>query len=181
MAVGTTAATFKKGRKNQPLNETSGSVFAVESTPWPASLSKAERREAGRTLRSPLPWATGTISLVAVALATWPGAETALVYERAQITAGEYWRLWTAHVVHFGWKHLFWNLLVFIPAGIWAERLFPDRFRLLLLLGPIAISVALYEFDPSLARYAGLSGVAASVLTFLALAHLRAGTSDRWF
>lgn len=128
-----------------------------------------------------MPWATLAIAVAAVALKFWPEAEATLGYERAQIAAAQHWRLWTAHLIHFGWLHLFWNLVVFVPAGIWAERLMPDRFRLLLLLGPGAIGLALYGLDPALARYAGLSGVAAGVVTFLALAQLRRGTPDRWF
>ncbi|ACB74088.1 Rhomboid family protein [Opitutus terrae PB90-1] len=124
---------------------------------------------------------TVAFALAALTLRFWPGAEAALGYERAQIAAAQYWRLWTAHLVHFSWSHLFWNLLVFVPAGLWAERLLPDRLRLLLLLGPALIGVALYGLDPGLARYAGLSGVVAGVVAFLALVQLRRGTSDRWF
>lgn len=133
------------------------------------------------TPRAALPWATLTIAIAALALRFWPGAEASLGYERTQIAAAQYWRLWTAHVVHFSWSHLLINLLVFVPAGIWAERLVPDRLRVLLLLGPIVISAALYGLDPALLRYAGLSGVAAGVLVFLAVAQLRGGTPDRWF
>lgn len=133
------------------------------------------------TLPAVLPWATLVIAAAALALRFWPGAEAALGYERAQIHAAQYWRLWTAHLVHFSWSHLLINLLVFVPAGIWAERLVPDRLRLLLLLGPIMIGAALYGFDPALARYTGLSGVAAGVIVFLALVQLRRGTADRWF
>lgn len=57
----------------------------------------------------------------------------------------------------------------------------PGRFRLFLGLAPFAIGVVLYELSPSLSRYAGLSGMAAGVLTFLALAQLRRGTPDAWF
>lgn len=128
-----------------------------------------------------MPWATLVVAAIALGLRFWPGAEAAFGYNRVDVAGAGYWRLWTAHVVHFGWAHLFWNLLVFVPAGIWAERLLPDRFRLLLLMGPGLIGVALFGLDPQLSRYAGLSGIAAGVVTFLALSQLRRGTPDRWF
>jgi rhomboid family GlyGly-CTERM serine protease len=114
---------------------------------------------------------------------------------------GEYWRLWTGHFVHFGWSHLLWNLAVFAVAGSWAERVAPRRARVLLIVAPPIIGVALFGLDPELGFYGGLSGVTAAMLTFLAFAQLAriaeteaaavvvvagaearsAAPSDRWF
>lgn len=135
-------------------------------------------------------------------VASQPALAPSLLYERAAILRGEYWRLWTGHLVHFGASHLVWNLVVFALAGIWAERLAPARTRLLLALAPGVIGLALLALDPSLATYGGLSGLAAAALAFLAFTQLahnpsvpsatasttptvpaatHASASDRWF
>lgn len=134
--------------------------------------------------RAPLPsvpWATSLTSVAAVAVALWPAAQPALVYDRPRLLAGEVWRLWTGHWVHFGSTHLLWNLAVLLPAGLWIERLAPRRTRLLLALAPGLIGAVLLAGAPDLASYAGLSGLATALLAWLAFFHLRTRATDRWF
>jgi len=127
-------------------------------------------------------WVTVVIAAAAVAALAWPGLARALVYERADIAAGEVWRLWTGHLVHYNGGHLFWDLAVFVPAGMWLEAIAPGLARRFCLLGPPAISAALFVGEPSLARYAGLSGLATGVLVLLALVQWRRDVrAPRWF
>ena len=52
-----------------------------------------------------LPWLyLGVVVFAAVAVAV-PAIRPALVYNRSAIAQGELWRIWTGHVVHFGWPH----------------------------------------------------------------------------
>ncbi len=134
-----------------------------------------------RAARETVPWATLVLAGVALAAFVWPDAAGLLVYERDRVVAGEWWRLWTANLVHFGGSHLGWNLLVFVPTGIWAERIAPGRTRLMLALTPGLIGIALLAFEPALARYAGLSGMAAGTLALLVFLQLRARNADRLF
>ena len=148
-----------------------------------------------------IPWASLGVVAVALGLAAAPTLAPSLLYDRAALERGEYWRLWTGHFVHFGLSHLLWNLAVFAVAGVWAERVAPRRARVLLIVAPPIIGVALFGLDPNLGFYGGLSGVTAAMLTFLAFAQLAriaeteaaaavvvagaearpAPTSDRWF
>lgn len=147
------------------------------------------------------PWASAVVVLLALGVAAVPALAPALLYDRVALMRGEYWRLWTGHFVHFGPSHLLWNLAVFAVASSWAERVTARRARILLLIAPVVIGVALYGLDPDLGFYGGLSGVTAAMLTFLAFAQLarissaeaeatlvvagaetpRATPSDRWF
>jgi rhomboid family GlyGly-CTERM serine protease len=105
-----------------------------------------------------------------------------LIYDRTLIFKGEAWRLWTGHVVHFGLSHFTWNLAVFLPAGVWLERLWPAVTRWFYALSSLIISVALLVLDPTLARYAGLSGVATGMLVLLACLQLgRRQEEPAWF
>ena len=118
------------------------------------------------------PWASALVIALALIVAAAPALAPALLYERAAILRGEYWRLWTGHLVHFGASHLGWNLAVLAVAGIWCERLAPGRTRVLLALAPGVIGVGLYGLEPRLITYGGLSGLATALLTFLAYTQL---------
>jgi rhomboid family GlyGly-CTERM serine protease len=131
--------------------------------------------------RRTLPLATALIVGLALAVAAEPTLAPALLYERAAVLRGEFWRLWTGHLVHFGTSHLVWNLVVFTLASAWAERLAPRSTRLLLALAPGVIGLALLALDPALQTYGGLSGVAVAALAFLAFTQLAQKPSDRWF
>ena len=130
-----------------------------------------------RTTRG-TPWTTLLLTTLATTAFFRTEASRQLTFERGLVLHGEWWRLWTAHFVHFGASHLGWNLAVFVPAAAWAERLEPGRTRLFLALAPGIIGTVLLVLDPALARYAGLSGVAAGAL---ALLQLRAGDGHRRF
>ncbi len=85
-------------------------------------------------------------------------AELALI--RDMVAAGEWWRLWTGHLVHTGAGHLGWNLAALIILGLAACRtgLVWTAFIYLLLSMPL-ISGGLLLLLPELQWYAGLSGV----------------------
>lgn len=165
-----------------------------KSSPRPSPLSPA-------AASAVFPWASLVVVVLALGVAAVPALAPSLLYDRPALERGEYWRLWTGHFVHFGASHLWWNLAVFAVAGIWAERVAPRRARVLLIVAPPLIGVALFGLDPDLGFYGGLSGVTAAMLTFLAFAQLArvaeaeatagvvvaeeearpAPTSDRWF
>jgi rhomboid family GlyGly-CTERM serine protease len=112
----------------------------------------------------------------------WPRLAGALIYERADILAGQAWRLWTGHLVHYTGSHLVWDLAVFLAAGLWLEWIRPRLTRWFYLLTPPAISAALWWGDPTLERYAGLSGLATGVLVLLALVQRRRDAgAPPWF
>lgn len=129
----------------------------------------------------PFPWATGLVTTLALVVWFWPAVQLPLVYERGAILHGDIWRLWTGHLTHLSLSHLVWNLIVFLPAGIWAERISPVRTRWLLLLAPGVIGAALLGLVPALEYYAGLSGLAAAVVALLAMIQLQRNHRDRWW
>jgi rhomboid family GlyGly-CTERM serine protease len=129
----------------------------------PAVVSKEKL-----TGRKAFPWATLALALVAVLALVFQSVFEKLIYDRSLIFRGQVWRCWTGHVAHYGLSHLFWNLAVFVPAGCWLERLWPRGGRWFYAVCPPVISLALLWLDPSLIRYAGLSGLATGVLILLA-------------
>jgi len=115
------------------------------------------------------------------ALLVWlvPTTHAALLYERAAILNGKWWRLWTGHWVHFSTSHLMWNLAVLLGAGVWLERLQPGwLLRLALVVAPV-LSLALLAGEPAMQTYGGLSGLATSAVVLLALVQLQWRGTDR--
>lgn len=97
-----------------------------------------------------------TVALQAFA----PSTTLALRYDRAQVTAGQLWRLVTGNLVHLNWPHLVLNLaglvLIWLLLGRdWSLRLWCATFAVCTL----AVGGGLYAFDPALRWYVGLSGV----------------------
>lgn len=121
-----------------------------------------------KTLRAPLL----LFALPAILLAFAPARHGLFLLDRSA-TAGEVWRLWSGHWVHFSASHLLWNLAVLLAAGAWLERVRPGLlWRHTLLAAPL-LSLALLVFEPGLQAYGGLSGLATGVVALLALHQLR--------
>ncbi len=124
-------------------------------------------------LRLSRSWATLVVAAAVIIAHVVPALGALWLYRRTDIASGQLWRLWTGHLVHFGWRHLAADLVVFVAAGAWLESFAPRTTRLFLALAPVAISALLYVADPQLSFYGGLSGVAVGLLTLLAFVQLR--------
>ncbi|HXH72122.1 MAG TPA: rhombosortase, partial [Mariprofundaceae bacterium] len=85
-----------------------------------------------------------------------------LPYDRGAIAAGEWWRLWSGHAVHYTFSQLLSDAGMVALLGYAIENHF-GRLRLALLLAaaPVVISVALYFSVPAMAVYSGASAMAA--------------------
>ena len=82
-----------------------------------------------------------------------------LSLEPTKISAGEYWRLLTGNLVHFGWLHTLMNAaaLLLCVLAFFAEYSV-KKFSLLLLWCCSVVGVGIYCFNPEYSPYAGLSG-----------------------
>ena len=127
-----------------------------------------------------LPWtylAVGAACLLIQCRPDWRGA---LIYDRAALARGEWWRLWTGHGVQLGWPHFLADGGLFVIMGWLLERAHPWFSRLALVLMPLFISGLLYWLDPAMQRYGGLSGVDLGLLLYLAGQGWQRDWSD-WF
>jgi rhomboid family GlyGly-CTERM serine protease len=124
-----------------------------------AGATPPPRREAdGTRVRLPV------LSAAVVAMATWlwftfGAAPEALVFDRAAVAGGEWWRLATGHWVHSDASHAALNiaaLALIAPLVETAGR----RFLLAALIaGTLAVTAGVVWGLPEIARYCGLSGV----------------------
>lgn len=112
-----------------------------------------------------------TLALACLACACLPEAFIAsLAWERDAILAGQWWRLWTGHLVHFGMAHAFTDALVLLAAGSIVERRIGSvrLLRRLVLAAPL-ISLLLLA-APGLIEYRGASSLGAMLAVAAALA-----------
>jgi rhomboid family GlyGly-CTERM serine protease len=94
-------------------------------------------------------------------LGVFPAWATPLLeLNRDAVGAGEWWRLLTGHLVHYGLYHLAMNLLALALIGyVFLRRLNAVVYLGLLLVCSLVVSLGLLLGTPELHYYAGFSGV----------------------
>jgi len=86
-------------------------------------------------------------------------ANLALRYDREEIIAFEWWRLFTGNLAHLSWNHLWMNLAGLIMIWIiYDQQLSTTQWLINFFVCSIAVGLNLYLFNPELSWYVGLSG-----------------------
>lgn len=95
----------------------------------------------------------------AAAMTYLPEGMAQLRYERGALSAGQAWRVLSAHLVHLNTAHLLHNLLglLLIREFLWRDMAVMHGLGLLL-ASAAGVCAGLWWFHPDLAWYAGLSG-----------------------
>lgn len=107
-----------------------------------------------------------------------PALRGTLIYHRDG--SGEIWRIWTCHIVHFGWAHWMADAWLFLLLGRLLEREHPILVRTALLGMPGTIIGTMTLLDPSMDSYGGLSGINVGLLVFITLRNWSRDRFD-WF
>jgi len=101
------------------------------------------------------------ITLIAISI-TFIGDSLSdiLQYDSKAIADGEYWRIFTAHIVHLGWSHLWLNLAGLVLIFLFFSNCVPNHFwwTSFFICG-LGISILVYFLNPEIRWYVGLSGV----------------------
>lgn len=120
------------------------------------------------------PFLTPLLAVFAVAIHLLPPEVAAtLQFDRTALAAGEFWRLLTAHLTHFGPSHLAWDVGVLFGLGWFCERKSPRQTALALGLAAAAISLAVWLLLPGFQTYRGLSGLDCALFGLLAMGLLQ--------
>ena len=127
-----------------------------------------------------LPVFTLAVALLAALATFWPPAFAFLVYDRAAVQGGQWWRLATGHLVHYSATHLFINLLAFLPVGLVALWRGHRRFPLALLVSALIVGIGFYFLMPKMAFYAGLSGIVNAAYGFLFVSEIYREKGKSW-
>lgn len=101
-------------------------------------------------------------------------ATLALRYERAKVLHGEYWRLFTAHWVHSGFRHMALNAAgAVVIAALFTRTYRIGQWLLVLLASIVAIDIGFLCLEKQLDWYVGASGVLHGALAAGAIAWWR--------
>ena len=104
-----------------------------------------------------------------------------LVYDRAAVLGGEWWRLWTGNFVHFSWSHCLLDTGLYFLIGwtlVYNYKWWLNVFAFALM--PLAATLTIFIFDPAMTSYGGISGMNVGFLVWLALAGWQRSKRD-WF
>jgi rhomboid family GlyGly-CTERM serine protease len=126
-----------------------------------------------------VPWVTLLIALTASAAMVFPGAGRALQYDRDLLTSGQLWRIATCHLVHFNGEHFGWCLLATIILGGACEMLGRRLFLVATVSSILLIPIAMFEREPHVHTYRGLSGIASTFFVLLLFEVLRRRLRER--
>lgn len=138
------------------------------------------RRDIASLTLATFPWAFLVVALASTLSIVMPAWREAWLYNRHGIEAGEVWRLFSGNVVHFGWLHYVADTGLWLIIGWFVERTYPTLTRLSIPFMALAVTGAVYFWDPEMIRYAGLSGMNVGYLVLLALLGWQKSWKD-WF
>ena len=127
-----------------------------------------------------LPWLFIAGGLATLIIQFNPSWRDGLIYDRSALPSGQFWRIWTGHLVHFGWPHFLADAGLFMIMGGLLEARHARFSHWALLLMPAFISAIIYYFDPNMGRYGGLSAVNLGLLLYWAAQGWQRQWSD-WF
>ncbi len=105
---------------------------------------------------SPL-WFIGSLTLLVV-IAQIPALHALLVWERADILAGQWWRIVTGNLTHTNAIHLMMNIAGLLVIFFLHRRYYSDR-SLVPMVWLMMAAIGLVMFFSPYSWYAGLSGV----------------------
>lgn len=123
----------------------------------------------GRTARLAAHAAALATVVVLTAIACLPAPWQAVgALQRGAVASGEVWRLWTAHLVHFGWRHALFDALALALLARGVLCTVPLRRLLVAGLGVAPLlSLAVLWLQPGLREYRGASGLVVALLAWL--------------
>ena len=112
--------------------------------------------------RHRLPWVTVGLAALCLGLyAVFGGAPDMLIYDRAEILNGQWWRLASGHLVHLDLHHLVYNIGALLALGILFETAsFGGSGKLafgVFGIGGAVITATLFGGSPATLYYCGLS------------------------
>ncbi|WP_298445816.1 rhombosortase [uncultured Ferrimonas sp.] len=123
-----------------------------------------------------------TLTLAALLLALLPESKPLLDWSRTDLAAGQWWRLFSGHLLHSNSAHLWMNLGgLWLLFGLHQPHYQPKRIWPISLLMMLFISAGIYWGVTDTWRYVGLSALLHGLFTFGALHDIQRGWATGWW
>ncbi len=107
-----------------------------------------------------MPWFSLALAALAVLAHAFPSLASTWEFQREALTRDvELWRLMTAHLTHFDFDHLCWDVAALLVLGSLAERDGRRATALTLLSAALVIGFGVWLFQTNFDTYRGLSGL----------------------
>lgn len=104
-----------------------------------------------------------------------------LQFDRQAIMAGDWWRLWTGHLLHTNYWHLLMNLAGLIVIIMLHGNYYCGwPFVFITVVGFLLVSLAMLFWSPATGLYVGLSGWLHALLVYGACEDVRRQWSSGW-
>lgn len=116
--------------------------------------------------------------VMCVTLIALGGSEFAELFrfEREAVLQGQFWRLFSGHLAHLGWSHLWLNIGGLVLIWTLVGNCFTTQRWVIIIAGSaLGIDLGLLIFNPELAWYVGLSGILHGMFVAGAIAEARDG------
>ncbi|WDQ17770.1 rhombosortase [Rhodopirellula sp. P2] len=119
------------------------------------------------------------MSVIAIAAYAFPSLTAGLQLDFAAVSSGQWWRLLSGHLTHFGGGHMFWDLLMFAVLGAACERQNPRLFPIALIAMSLGISATILLTCQDVTTYRGLSGIDTGLFVWFLAIQIRQSLADR--
>lgn len=96
-----------------------------------------------------------------------------LVFDKAAITQGEYWRLLSGHFTHSSFSHAFWDIIAFSASLVWLATYSTRALISAVIAGVLLVNILLLSTWSPINYYCGLSGILFSPLISAAYFHAK--------
>jgi len=126
-----------------------------------------------------IPFITLALAAFALVCGAMPALAGSLEFSRETFARGEIWRLWTAHLTHFGAAHLRWDVFALLLLGSMAELKSRRDWIAAVVVSAPAIVLAVWWLQPQFTVYRGLSGIDCAAYGVVAGHLLREGWRER--
>lgn len=115
----------------------------------------------------------GLLVVLMVVLNYMPVRSMALQYDRMGILSGQFWRFYTYCLTHWDFNHFIWDILSFAILAYLCWEKSRKVFWGIMIVGPVAVSLALWLFFIELDMYRGIAGVTSGLVAAVAIFYLR--------
>lgn len=116
---------------------------------------------------------TIVITLVTLIAAISPPITSALQLDVGLVAGGQWWRVITGHVTHWGMSHLFWDLSMFVVLSAVCESRHRRWYTLATIASLSLISAAVGAMCPTITIYRGLSGIDTGLFVWFVVDQIR--------